>query len=312
MVTVVRATGLVTVQDLGWIGHRRIGLPRGGAMDPDGLRIGNALVGNPDDAAGLEIAQGELALTLGAATMVAVIGPAAVRLDGIEAPTNTGLTVAKGGRLEVVSAAGGRFITIAIRGGIDLPPVLGSRSTYLPTKLGGFKGRRLAAGDRLPCGTGRTAPPPGTSVPPPPVGAGPIRLAPGPQGHLFAGEASALLAESPYRIGVQSDRMGTRLEGAPLAIRMTATLPSEATCLGAIQVPDDGQPIVILGDGPTVGGYPKIGAVISADLTRFARLAPGTTVRFAWVSLGQAERAWRQSVGYLNGVLATLRQPHSG
>ena len=308
----VRATGLVTVQDLGWIGHRRVGLPRGGAMDPDGLRIGNALVGNPDEAAGLEIAQGELTLTLGAATVVAVIGPAAVRLDGIEAPTNTGLAVAEGGRLEIVSAAGGRFITIAIRGGIDLPPVLGSRSTYLPTKLGGFKGRRLAAGDRLPCGAGRSAPPPGTSVPPPPVEDGPIRLAPGPQEHLFAGEAYALLAESPYRIGVQSDRMGTRLVGAPLAIRMTATLPSEATCLGAIQVPDDGQPIVILRDGPTVGGYPKIGAVISADLTRFARLAPGSTVRFGWVSLGQAERAWRQSVGHLNGILATLRQPRSG
>ena len=306
----VRAIGLITVQDLGWIGHRHIGLPPGGAMDPGGLRIGNALVGNPDDAAGLEIAQGKLTLTLGVATVVAVIGPAAVRLDGIEVPTDASLAVVEGGRLEIVSAAGGRFITIAIRGGIDLPPVLGSRSTYLPTKLGGFKGRRLATGDRLRCGTGRPAPrPAGTSVPPPPVEAGPIRLAPGPQGHLFADDAHALLAESPYRVGVQSDRMGTRLEGAPLAVRMTATLPSEATCLGAVQVPDDGQPIVILRDGPTVGGYPKIGAVISADLTRFARLAPGSTVRFAWVSLGQAERAWRQSAGHLNGILATLRDP---
>lgn len=309
MVTVVRVAGLTSVQDLGWIGHRSIGLPLGGAMDPDGLRTGNALVGNPDGAAGLEIAQGELALAFRRATAVAVTGVATVRLDGIEVPTYTTLRVADGGRLEVSSGAGGRFISVAIQGGIDLPPLLGSRSTYLPTKLGGVEGRRLAAEDRFECGPApQGIPPQGTAVPLPPVDEGPIRLAPGPQGHLFGEAAFALLAESPYRIGAKSDRMGTRLEGVPLAIRMTATLPSEATCLGAIQVPDDGQPIVILRDGPTVGGYPKIGAIISADLTRFAQLPPRSTVRFAWVSLGQAADAWRQSVRRISGVLAMLRE----
>lgn len=310
MVTVVRAIGLATVQDLGWIGHRGIGLPLGGAMDPDGLRTGNALVGNPDGAAGLEIAHGELALTFSRATAAAVTGLATVRLDGVEVPAFTSLAVAKNSRLDVVSAPGGRFVTIAIRGGIAVPPLLGSRSTYLPTKIGGLEGRRLATGDRLECGPApdRAAPARGTAVATS-VNEGPIRLAPGPQGHLFGDDAFALLAESPYRIGEKSDRMGSRLEGRPLAIRMAATLPSEATCLGAIQVPDDGLPIVILRDGPTVGGYPKIGAVISADLTRFAQVPPRSSVRFAWVTLAQAEHAWRQSIARITGLLARLREP---
>ena len=141
MITVIRAAGLISVQDLGWVGHRRIGLPPGGAMDPEGLQIGNALVGNPTGDAGLEIVQGELALGFGVATVVGIVGPAAVRLDGIEVPNCTTLAVANGGRLDIASTAGSRFISVAIRGGIDTPPILGSRSTYLPAKLGGFQGR---------------------------------------------------------------------------------------------------------------------------------------------------------------------------
>lgn len=307
MLTVVRATGLVTIQDLGWIGHRSIGLPPGGAMDPGGLRVGNALIGNPEGAAGLELAQGELVLHFGAATAVAVVGGAGLRLDGALVPSATHLAIPAGGRLEIASEAGRRFVVIAIQGGIDVPVRLGSRSTYLPTALGGLEGRRLTGGDQLPCGPRPTAAPaPGTSVPSPPE-PGPIRVAPGPQAHVFAAEAYLRLAESPYRVAVNSDRMGTRLEGPPLPVTMTATLPSEATCLGAIQVPDDGQPIVILRDGPTVGGYPKIGAVISADLTRFAQLAPGSTVRFAWVSSAQAGSLWRVSVAGLTASVAAVR-----
>ncbi len=308
MLTIVRATGLVTVQDLGWVGHRSIGLPPGGAMDPDGLRIGNALVGNPDGAAGLELAQGELVLGFEAAAAVAVVGGAVVRLNGAEVPSSTQLAVPKGGRLEIASEAGRRFVLMAIQGGVDVPVLLGSRSTYLPTALGGLEGRRLTAGDQLRCGPRPPmSPGPGTSVPSPPPDPGPIRVAPGPQAHVFATDAYLRLAESPYRVAVNSDRMGTRLEGPPLAVKVTATLPSEATCLGAIQVPDDGQPIVILRDGPTVGGYPKIGAVISADLTRFGQLAPGNTVRFAWVSTDQAGALWRMSVARLRAPLAAVR-----
>ncbi len=277
-------------------------------MDPDGLRIGNALVGNLDDAAGLEIAQGELTIEFTAATVVAVVGAATVRLEGLDRPTNTTLGVPSGSRLAVSSAAAGRFALVTIRGGIDVAPVLGSRSTYLPTAMGGFNGRRLAAGDRLDCGPDlKAVPSDGTSVTWPSLGDGPIRLAPGPQGHLFGDEAFAALAGTTYRIGAHSDRMGSRLQGQPLAVRMMATLPSEATCLGAIQVPDDGQPIVLLRDGPTVGGYPKIGAVISADLARFAQLPPGASVRFAWSSLDEAERASRLAARWLNATLKTLR-----
>lgn len=308
MLTVIRATGLASVQDLGWAGHRSIGLPPGGAMDPDGLRIGNALVGNPDGAAGLELAQGELVLGFDAATAVAVLGGAVVRLNGVEVPTSTHLAIPNGGRLEIASAAGRRFVFVALQGGVDVPVLLGSRSTYLPTALGGFEGRRLLAGDQLRLGPSPfTAPAPGTALPVPLIEPGPVRVAPGPQAHLFGNDACLRFSESPYRVAVSSDRMGTRLEGPPLAIKMTATLPSEATCLGAVQVPDDGQPIVILRDGPTVGGYPKIGAVIRADLARFAQMAPGALVRFAWVSTAQAGLLWRGSVAELTASLAAVR-----
>lgn len=139
MLTIIRATGLVTVQDLGWVGHRSIGLPPGGAMDPDGLRIGNALVGNPDGAAGLELAQGQLVLGFDAASAVAVVGGAVVRLNGAEVPSSTQLAIPKGGRLEIASEAGRRFVLMAIQGGVDVPLLLGSRSTYLPTALGGSR-----------------------------------------------------------------------------------------------------------------------------------------------------------------------------
>ncbi len=308
MLTVLRATGLVTIQDLGWVGHRSIGLPPGGAMDPDGLRVGNALIGNPDGAAGLELAQGELVLRFDAAMSVAVMGGAVLRLDGAAAPTATHLAVPAGGRLEIASEAGRRFVVVAIQGGIEVPMLLGSRSTYLPTALGGQDGRRLTAGDQLRCGLRpATAPLPGTSVPLAPPDPGPIRVAPGPQAQVFTNEAYQRFGESSYRVAVNSDRMGTRLEGPAMTVTMMATLPSEATCLGAIQVPDDGQPIVILRDGPTVGGYPKLGAVISADLTRFAQLAPGNSVRFAWVSTTQAGSLWRTAVAGLRASLAAVR-----
>jgi biotin-dependent carboxylase-like uncharacterized protein len=308
VLTVVRATGLASVQDLGWTGHRSIGLPPGGAMDPDGLRLGNALVGNPAGAAGLELAQGELVLAFEAATAVAVWGGAVVRLNGVAAPTSTNLAIPKGGRLEIASAAGRRFVLVAIQGGIDVPVLLGSRSTYLPTALGGFEGRRLMTGDQLRRGPRPPGgPAPGTALSFPRLEPGPIRVAPGPQAHLFGTDVCLRFSESAYRVAVNSDRMGTRLEGLPLAVKVTATLPSEATCLGAIQIPDDGQPIVILRDGPTVGGYPKIGAVISPDLARFAQLAPGNMVRFEWVSTVQAGLVWRRSEADLTAALASVR-----
>jgi allophanate hydrolase subunit 2 len=133
-----------------------------------------------------------------------------------------------------------------------------------------------------------------------------VRLVRGPQADLFPRESHLALEENDYRVSPTSDRMGSRLDGPALSILAEATLPSEGTCLGAIQVPDGGQPIVLLRDGPTVGGYPKIGAVISADLARFAQVPLGETVRFEWVSLADAHTAMYEARERLDRTVTAI------
>jgi allophanate hydrolase len=229
-------------------------------------------------------------VTFEAAVRFAVTGGGSVELDGDAiAPWQT-VAAAAGQRLTIGRPTVARFRYLAVSGGIVTQPTLGSRSTYLPTGIGGLEGRPLRPGDRLPVGGPEPGPPPGT-VAAPVDDLTPIRVTGGPQSHLFPAEAFAQLAGQPYRVAPASDRMGTRLDGSSLALRGTASLPSEPTCLGAIQVPDDGRPIVILQDGPTVGGYPKIGAVAGADLARFGQLPLGGPVEFRWISVAEAGRA---------------------
>ena len=189
-----------------------------------------------------------------------------------------------------------RFAYIAFGGGVNVPEVLGSRSTYLPGGFGGHEGRRLKHGDRLPLG--------------PPVrewntgwsdriaeflprAEGAVRVVPGPQVDLFdPGEVDRLLA-GKLAVGRGADRMGYRLEGQEFAHRAPAALPSEPVCVGAVQVPQGGAPIVLMPDGPTVGGYPKIASVITADLGRFAQLAPAERPMFEMVTFEEAVAALR-------------------
>jgi antagonist of KipI len=189
-----------------------------------------------------------------------------------------------GTRLEIRPRADHRFLYVAVRGGIDVPEVMGSRSTYLPGGFGGFEGRRLRTGDVLPVGPALhsglggnvhpriTADPTDTDVT--------IRVTPGPQWERFDERARETLLESRFTVSPSSDRMGYRLDGPAIISGVSATLPSEAACPGAIQIPDGGQPIVIMPDGPTVGGYPKIAVVNSADLRLLAQCLPGRGVRF--------------------------------
>lgn len=319
MLRVVRVQGLASVQDLGREGARALGVPVGGAMDRAALRLGNALVGNPDGAAGIEVAQGALTveLTAGRAWIAVTGGDGPATLDGVAIAPETAVLVHPGQVVAVGHPASGRFRYLAIEAGIDVAPTLGSRSTYLPTGWGGFRGRRLEPGDVLPGPASRASGPTGDLLPGPASGAQGtdlgrpdppadrrFRIAAGPQARLFPGAAFEYLAEEEFRVLPASDRMGTRLAGPALPVRMKATLPSEGTSIGAIQVPDDGQPIVLLRDGPTVGGYPKIGAVIAADLDRFCQAAPGESVRFRWVSLEEANRAAREAAA---GEAARLR-----
>jgi allophanate hydrolase len=175
--------------------------------------------------------------------------------------------------------------------GLAVPAVLGSASTYARAGLGGHQGRGLAAGDKLGAGAAPARPLERVLRRPPAVPAGPIRVVPGPQADHFSAEALAAFFADTYRVSAEADRMGVRLQGPALAHRSgaAAEIVSDATVPGSIQVPGNGLPIVLLADGQTVGGYPKIGTVASADLARLATAPIGAELRFEAVSVAQAE-----------------------
>jgi biotin-dependent carboxylase-like uncharacterized protein len=310
MIVVERAPGFVTVQDRGWRASRAVGLPPCGALDQEALALANALVGNSDDAAALEITAGVLAVRFEQPAVVALTGAHPVgRIGNRPAPPGTTLSVAASEELVVDAIEGGRFVYLSVRGGIDVPPVLDRRCTYLPTGLGGFRGRRLMAADRLAIGPEPEleCPPPGYRAPDESARTGPIALVPGPQASLFADAVRERLTTGWYAVTPRSDRMGTRLAGPPLAPDQPARLPSESTCVGAVQVPDDGQPIVVLCDGPTIGGYPKIGVIATIDLPRFVQTPVGSGVRFEWVGVGEAQRGLYEAAARRARRLGTIR-----
>lgn len=300
MIEIVRAAPHTVVQDLGFPSGVAFGLPPGGAMDPYRLRLANLAVGNPASDAGLEWALGPLALRFGDTRWVSGFGQTELRLNGNRIGNSAQVHVPAGGVIEMVPGQRPLFSYFAIEGGLAVPSVLGSRATYLPGGFGGFEGRRLKPGDRLPLGPAKNAI---RGLANRPEILAPLeqpveivaRVTRGPQWDRFDTAAQEVLLAASWTVDRASDRMGYRLTGPPIAPRGTATLPSEAACPGAIQVPDNGQPIVIMPDGPTVGGYPKIAVVVRSDLALVAQSPPGSVVRFRLVELEEA-RAVIQSV----------------
>ncbi len=295
--SVLRPGAGVTVQDFGRKNFRALGVALSGALDQKFLAAANFLGAAPEGAAGLEIllAAPELRVTEGAAR----IGLAGDLVGMIER--------AEGGREEIFSWRGvvlraGDVLSLKLgrgpaylgfSGGLDLPKVLGSRSTFLRAGFGGLEGRALRAGDALCCGAAEGG---DVSAPPFSHQAGLIRFIPGPQDDHFTPEAQELLVSAPWRVGADSDRMGLRLAGPRLAhTAKGANIVSDGATPGAIQVPGDGQPIVLRADGQTSGGYAKIGCVISADLPRLAHLAPGDVLSFARVDHEEAAAARRRA-----------------
>lgn len=297
MIQIVKAPPYATVQDRGFPSGRAVGLPEGGAMDRALLEFANRASGNPPEAAGIEWSLGPLVIRLESARRIAALGPAAVQVNGTERGEVIGIRLAPGETLALVPGREPIFCYLAIEGGVAVPPVLGSRSTYLPGGLGGFEGRRLRAGDRLPLGPARPRPGdfpiPASAAAPRLPGPGEVvlRVTRGPQWDRFEPAVRHRFFASAYQVARASDRAGYRLAGPAIAPRETATLPSEAACPGAIQVPDNGEPIVLMPDGPTVGGYPKLAVVARADLRLLAQCAPGHPIRFHEVSLAEARLA---------------------
>ncbi len=271
---------LTTVQDLGRHGARRFGVPRAGALDAGSLRAGNALVGNGAEAAGLEATlRGPVLRFLDATTFAITGGEFEARLGPALCRLWTRQEARAGDELDMGTCRLGVRGYLAVAGGIDVPLVLGSRSTCLRGAFGGLRGGPLRAGDRLP--VGRPSGAPAVASPWRPALGRPVRLRlqPGPHADLLPQGDWGLLLGADCTLRHDSDRMGARLDGPPLAAPRpeVLTLP----CLpGGVQLTPGGQIIVLLNDAPTTGGYPLIGAVPTDDLARLAQARPGASVRF--------------------------------
>ncbi|HMG70832.1 MAG TPA: biotin-dependent carboxyltransferase family protein [Gemmatimonadaceae bacterium] len=306
MITITRAPPYLTVQNGGRKHSRSFGVPRGGAMDLFAIRAANALVGNSLDAAALEWALGGGTVRFDRDCVFAIGGAMArATISGrVVAPCTT--TYARAGdEFTVEQITSGRFLYLACDGGIDVPVILGSRSTYLPGRFGGYQGRSLRSGDSVALG-----PPPGARPAEgfhsaadlmPRYDSAIVHITPTSQTDLFDESAWRTLTESDYRVSTASDRTGYKLDGPALRNSLGA-LPSEASCPGAIQIPGDGRPIALMADAPTVGGYPKIAVISEADLPILAQRRPGETIRFQLITIEQSQRALRRRASDMHTI----------
>jgi antagonist of KipI len=306
MIVLERAGFLTTVQDRGRCGYRQIGVSLGGALDAHALRVANLLVGNEDSAAGIETTLGTVRLRFMDERVVAWCGgDCEVHIGSFAIPAGHAALVHAEEELTLTPPASGGRAWLAVCGGLAVPPVLGSRATDLRAGFGGFQGRALRDGDEIspgpqPEASGRIAhklreirvanwcaPTEWTC----PRGGHPfLRIIHGADWDRFPEEALAALTNETFRVAPDSDRMGLRLEGPALTRTDSSDLLSEAVAPGTLQVPPNGQPILLLGDCQTIGGYPKIAHVITVDAAAAVQLRPGDPVRFAEVSLGHAQR----------------------
>lgn len=288
-ITVLRAGPLATVQDPGRTARRKAGIAPGGALDLQAARVANLLVGNSETCALIEITLGPARFRFADERLIACCGAEALRPTRLQ-PNDV---------LEIGAPRVGCRSWLAISGGIDVPLALGSRSTDLRGGFGGLHGRKLRDGDELPLGrlvgsmnfSGRSA---SWGAPaewaqtatPHPL----LRVLRGPEWDDFTSAAQAAFLRESYAVTAQADRMGARLQGAKLLRKNKPEMLSEAVAPGTIQVANDGQPILLLGDCQTLGGYPKIAHVITVDLPIAAQLRPNDKVRFRAVTFDQAEK----------------------
>ncbi|MGD9868199.1 MAG: biotin-dependent carboxyltransferase family protein, partial [Hyphomicrobiales bacterium] len=294
----IDAPGLMTtVQDTGRPGYQHAGVPVAGALDQDAFGMVNRIVGNAPGEACLEILFQGPAATVEAESLRLATGGSGARLEIAGQPTKViggfeSVRLERGQQFRVGALGGGSVAYLAVEGGFAVEPVLGSRSTYMRGGFGGFEGRALKAGDRVPLARdtaekrgerflpARTLPMPNR-----------FRVVMGPQEDRFTAAGIDALLKGTYKVTAAADRMGFRLEGPQIEQTSGFDIVSDGIAPGAIQVPGSGQPIVLLADRGTTGGYTKIATVISADLPAFGRLCPGDAVRFEKVSLEQARHA---------------------
>lgn len=308
---VVKPGMLTTVQDLGRWGYQRYGVIVGGALDADAFRTANLLVGNEEHCAALEMTLVGPTLRFDADALIALCGAdMSGTTEQRPLPMNRPVWVRRGTTLTCAAATAGCRTYLAIAGGIDVPVVLGSRSTYLRAALGGLGGRSLKAGDELTVGRQsdqalRTIAALNPSAARPFAATtwslGPIwsvyaprraRILAGSELEWFTADGRQRVVTEEFEVSPKSDRMGLRLQGPPLELVQPRELISAGVCAGTLQVPASGQPILLLADCATTGGYPKIAHVVTVDLPLVAQLRPGERLRFQMVSVEDAQRLW--------------------
>jgi biotin-dependent carboxylase-like uncharacterized protein len=285
-----------SLQDNGRFGWQRYGLGPAGAMDRVSLAAANVLVGNGPGAAAIECALAGMRFMVsdGSARIAIAGADAELKIDGMTIPKLTSATVAAGRKVEVTSARAGVFMYLAVSGGFAVAPTLGALALHQRTGIGGFGGRTFRPGDALPLNLVAPVGPDLGAMSPFPRETGPIRVVLGPQDDHFTADGLATFVGTAYTITPQADRMGLRLAGPKIAHGPKGyNIVSDGIATGSIQVPGTGEPLILLADRQTTGGYPKIAAVITADLPRLAQMRPGTEIRFTAVSREEAVTALR-------------------
>lgn len=299
-----------TLQDRGRVGYEDRGVPPSGVMDELSFALANALVGNPANTGAIEftLTGPKLKLCGAEPCIFAITGDALATLNDAPCAIYQSHQMQPGDVLSVQRLRSGARGYLAVAGGFAVQPQLGSVSTLIRAKLGGFDGRPVQKHDRLPLATQTREVRPGISTDRifPQMEKRPIRVIWGPQDSYFTDAARDHFQSQTYTLSPQCDRMGYRLHGEPLSHLQGFNIISDAISHGSIQIPGDGLPIIAMNDRQTTGGYPKIATVIRADLARLGQLKPGDSLRFEAVTVEKAEAIWRGRQGLLNQKRAVL------
>lgn len=293
-ITVISPGILSTVQDGGRLGFQGSGFQVSGCMDMRAYHDANVLVNNPLDAPVIEMLFAGVTLQFEANTYIAITGATApIKLNGKLVKTYQVIEIKVGDRLEIGTSTNGRFIYLAIAGGINVPKVMGSYSTNLKCKVGGFEGRPLAAGDKIEIFRYEGFfPNMYKKEMPIPNYASKIELhvIAGPQDNYFTDNGKTIFTSSEYEVTDESDRMGYRIEGPSIEYKDCVDILSDGIVFGSIQVPASGKPMILMADRQTTGGYAKIGTIISSDLPELAQCMPGTKLSFSFVTIDEADK----------------------
>jgi biotin-dependent carboxylase-like uncharacterized protein len=288
---------MTSLQDIGRFGFQRYGVSSSGAMDRLALATANALVGNAPGAAAIEfmLMGGAIEVEGGSARIAVAGAPCSVSVDGHPFAAHQSVTLRSGQTISLGAAQRGVYFYLAVAGGLAVTPTLGSLSLQPRAEIGGFEGRPFRIGDKLPLLRSDTAQGPELTLEAPSLAPETaIRVVLGPQGDFFTPEGIETLLSAPYTVSPEADRMGYRLAGPTVVHARGFNIVSDGIVAGSVQVPGAGEPIVMMADRQTTGGYPKIATVISADLRVIAQRRTGETVRFAAIEIMEAQRIARE------------------